>query len=63
MPAERMNADITKEISTWVKNCHFPLLGIRLFLFLLQEFGREVLLKEPGKTQAVTFGFCINEGK
>lgn len=59
----RKNADITNEISILVKNYHISLLGISLLLFLLQEFTRKVLLKEPGKAQAMTFGFHRNEGK
>lgn len=47
-----------------VKNHHFPhLVSVCCYLFLSQEFTRKVLLKEPGKTQAMTFVFCINEGK
>lgn len=59
----RKNTDIINEISILVKNHHISLLGISLLLFLLQEFTRKALLKEPGKTQARTLGFRRKEGK
>lgn len=61
MPIEETDADITNEISTSVKNYHFSLLGVSLLLSWLQEFRREILLKEPGRPQARPLRFCIKE--